>query len=170
MAAAFFTRFADAFSYSNSYNYNTTTTSTGHLSPVFGVIIVLAVIVAIITVVAMWKLFTKAGKPGWAAIVPIYNFLVLLDIVGRPWWWILLLLLSFIPFVGGIVSLVVTIIVYNDLAKSFGKTTGYTVLLVVLPFIGFPMLAFGDATYKGPAAKSGPSAPTAPTVTPTTHA
>ena len=110
----------------------------------------------VILVACWWVIFKKAGKPGWAAIVPIYNFLVLLQIVGRPWWWILLFLLSLIPLVGMLISLVLQLIINHDLAKSFGKGWGYAIGLTV-PFVNFavlPMFAFGDATYKGPAAKA----------------
>ena len=96
-------------------------------------------------VVCFWKLYTKAGKPGWAAIIPIYNIIVLLKIVGRPVWWILLL---FIP----LVNIIIAVIVYVDLAKSFGKSTGFGIGLLLLGIIFFPILGFGDAEYEGPAA------------------
>ena len=100
---------------------------------------------AILMVVSLWIIFTKAGKPGWAAIVPIYNVIVKLEISGRPLWWILLM---FIPFV----NIGIWIVLCIDLAKSFGKETGYGVGLALLPFIFHPMLAFGASTYRGPAA------------------
>lgn len=103
-------------------------------------------IVTVLVVVAMWKVFEKAGKPGWAAIIPIYNFIILLEIVGKPIWWIALL---FIP----IVNIVIAIWVINLLALSFGKESGFTVGLILLPFIFYPMLGFGDAEYQGPSAK-----------------
>lgn len=99
--------------------------------------------VLVVTVAGMWKTFQKAGKPGWAAIVPIYNFIVLLEIAGKPLWWIILI---FIPFV----NLVIAIIVYHQVSLSFGQGGGMTVLLILLPFIGWPMLGFGDAQYQGP--------------------
>ena len=96
---------------------------------------------------SLWQIFTKAGKPGWASIIPFYNIIVLLEIVGRPWWW---LLLMFVPFL----NFVIAIIVYIDLAKSFGKGVGFAIGLLLLPFIFFPILAFGSAEYLGPAAAS----------------
>jgi hypothetical protein len=92
----------------------------------------------------MWVIFTKAGKPGWAAIIPIYNIIVLLEIVGKPIWWIILVII--LPFIFGIWML-------NLLSKSFGKGVGFTLGLIFLGFIFFPILAFGDAKYKGPAGK-----------------
>lgn len=97
----------------------------------------------IVYIAAIWKVYTKAGKPGWAAIIPIYNIVVMLEIAGRPLWWLLLL---FIPFVNFIVGL----IVYTDVAKSFGKSTGFGLGLFFLGFIFFPILAIGDAQYQGP--------------------
>jgi hypothetical protein len=101
--------------------------------------------VVIFILVSMWKVYQKAGKPGWAAIIPIYNILVLLEIVGKPWWW---LLLMFIPFV----NIVIMIIVYLELAKVFSKGTGFGCGLILLPFVFVPMLAFGNAQYTAPVA------------------
>lgn len=114
----------------------------GGIGPVvIGIYIVLLVVI----IAAMWKLFEKADKPGWAAIVPIYNGIVMLQIVGRPVWWIILF---FIP----IVSLIIAILVCLDLARSFGKGAGYALGILFLGIIFLPMLAFGDAEYQGPAA------------------
>lgn len=109
----------------------------------FGTVLYLAVIA--FYVYCLWRVFIKAGKPGWAAIVPIYNILVELEIVGRPWWW---LLLMFVP----VVNVVIGIIVLLDLAKVFGKSSGFGVGLIFLAFIFIPILAFGDARYLGPIA------------------
>ena len=103
-------------------------------------------VVAIIVIVALWKIFEKAGKPGWAAIIPIYNVIVLLEIVGKPWWWIILF---FIP----IVNIIFAIWATNLLSKSFGKNEGFTLGLIFLSFIFYPILGFGDAKYQGPAGK-----------------
>jgi hypothetical protein len=110
-----------------------------------GIIGLVYLAVVVLLIASMWVIFTKAGKPGWAALVPIYNLVVLLEIVGRPIWWVVLLL---IPFVGFIVGILVVL----DLAKSFGKSVGFGIGFLLLPFVFAPMLAFGDATYRGPAA------------------
>jgi hypothetical protein len=133
-----------------TYTTYTTTNVDSGSSLFSGVFLIFWLAFAILMVAAMWKVFTKAGKAGWASIIPIYNTIVQIEIVGRPIWWIVLL---FIPFV----NVVVGIILANDLAKSFGRGTGTTLLLIFLPFIGYPMLAFGDATYTGPAASGGSS-------------
>jgi hypothetical protein len=106
-----------------------------------GVLFVYFAIILLI-IISMWKIFTKAGKPGWAAIIPIYNCIVLLEIINKPVWWIILLL---IPFV----NLIFMIIVTHQLSVSFGQGVGTTLLLIFLPFIGYPMLAFGSAQYVG---------------------
>ena len=107
--------------------------------------IIFGLLVALLLIVAMWKVFAKAGQPGWASIIPIYNLYIWCKIVGRPWWWILLML---IPFV----NLIIAIILLIDLAKSFGKGGGFGIGLLLLPFIFFPILGFGSAQYQGPTA------------------
>jgi len=108
-------------------------------------LILIFLVVLAIAIASMWVIFKKAGQPGWAAIVPIYNAVVLLRIIGRPWWWIFLFLIP-------IVSFVIAIITAIDLAKSFGKGTGFAIGLILLSFIFYPILAFGAAEYQGPSA------------------
>ncbi|MEI6535527.1 MAG: DUF5684 domain-containing protein [Verrucomicrobiaceae bacterium] len=101
--------------------------------------------VFVFMIASAWKVFTKAGKPGWASLVPIYNMFVMLEIVGRPAWWFVLMLIPAVNFV-------VLIIVMIDFAKSFGKGTGFGLGLAFLGFIFVPILAFGPARYVGPKA------------------
>lgn len=97
---------------------------------------------AVLVVVGMWKTFVKAGKPGWAALIPFYNFYLLLKIAGRPGWWLLLL---FVPFV----NIVILLLVALDVAKAFGKSTLFGVVaLFLFSAVGYLMLGFGDAKYK----------------------
>ncbi len=117
------------------------TTSAG-TSSVPGII---GLLVALLMIVAMWKIFVKAGQPGWASIIPIYNLYVWCKIVGRPGWWIILML---IPFVNIIVGIVLCI----DMAKSFGKGAGFGIGLAFLGIIFLPILGFGSAQYLGAAA------------------
>jgi len=107
--------------------------------------IIFGLLIALLLIVAMWKVFTKAGQPGWASIIPIYNLYIWCKIVGRPWWWILLMLIPFVNFI-------VCIILCIDLAKSFGKGVGFGIGLALLGIIFFPILGFGSAQYQGPAA------------------
>jgi Family of unknown function (DUF5684) len=110
-----------------------------------GVFLVVMLAIGVLMIASLWKVFTKAGQPGWAAIVPIYNAIVMLQISGRPLWWVLLLM---IPFVNIVVGIMVAI----DLAKSFGQSAGFGVGLILLGFVFFPILGFGSARYLGPAA------------------
>ncbi|MGB7749159.1 MAG: DUF5684 domain-containing protein [Verrucomicrobiia bacterium] len=103
-------------------------------------LIFLVILVAIIA--GIWRVFTKAGKPGWAAIVPIYNLIVLLEIAGKPLWWIILF---FIP----LVNLIAAILVGIAVAKNFGKSDAFGIGLGLLGFIFYPILGFGDAQYQG---------------------
>src|SRR6267154_5767532 len=107
--------------------------------------IIFGLLIALVLIVAMWKVFTKAGQPGWASIIPIYNLYIWCKIVGRPWWWILLMLIPFVNFI-------VCIILCIDLAKSFGKGVGFGIGLALLGIIFFPILGFGSAQYQGPVA------------------
>lgn len=135
----------------DTYDYTTTNTTTNTGASMGLVLFYL--IVAVVAIVAMWKLFTKAGKPGWAAIVPIYNGWVLAEIAGRPGWWGLLLL---IPFVNIVVSLVLAL----DIAKRFGKSPVFGVVaLWLFSLVGYLILGFGDAKYQS-APASEASAPT----------
>ncbi len=110
-----------------------------------GIIMLVYLAIILLTIIGMWKTFSKAGQPGWAAIIPIYNIIVWLQICGRPIWWIILLLIP-------IVSLVIFIIICIDLAKSFGKGAGFGIGIFLLGFIFIPILGFGSASYTGPAA------------------
>lgn len=118
---------------------------------------VISMLVLVLVIVAQWKIFTKAGEDGWKSIIPIYNTIVLLKIVGRQWWWLL-------PMLIPVVNFVIFIIVMNDLSKSFGKGIGTTLGLIFLPFIFMLMLGFGDSPYVGPGGVA--MAPTAPQYTP----
>jgi hypothetical protein len=110
-----------------------------------GIVIIYIAVIALL-IASMWAVFAKAGKPGWAALIPIYNLIILLEIVGKPWWWLFLMVIP-------LVNVVFAIWVYNLLSKSFGKSEGFTVGLLLLSFIFFPILGFGDAQYQGPAGK-----------------
>lgn len=109
--------------------------------------LVLYVALIVFAILTVWRINRKANKPGWAAIVPVYNYVVVLEIVGRPIWWILL---SFVPLVNIYVAFVVAL----DLAKSFGKSTAFGIGNFFVPIITYPILAFSkNARYVGPIAE-----------------
>lgn len=110
-----------------------------------GALLIPIIVIAVITLVGKWKIYEKAGKPGWAALIPVYTWIVMLEIVGKPIWWIFLF---FIPCVN-IVFMIWTV---NLLSKSFGQTEGFTVGLVLLGFVFYPILGFGTYKYLGPSA------------------
>lgn len=108
-------------------------------------------LVFVLYIVGAWKMFVKAGQPGWASIIPIYNVYIILKIVGRPGWWLILFL---IPFVNIVVLLLVSI----DLAKSFGKSAVWgIVLLFIFNVIGYLILGWGSDQYQGPSVSSVPA-------------
>jgi Family of unknown function (DUF5684) len=94
----------------------------------------------VLSLAGVWATFVKAGKPGWASIIPIYNVIVLLEIADKPLWWILLYLVP-------LVNIVVEILVSIDVARNFGKGTGFGLGLAFLPVVFYPILGFGDARY-----------------------
>ncbi len=110
------------------------------------VVIIIYLAIIVLEIAALWKVFVKAGKPGWAVIIPVYNLIVLLEIVGKPLWWIILFIIPFVNYI----FLIWTI---NLVSKSFGKDVGFTLGLIFLAPIFWPILGFGSAEYKGPAAK-----------------
>jgi len=109
--------------------------------------------VIILVIASNWKVFSKAGQPGWAAIIPIYNVYVMCKVAGRPGWWLLLLL---IPLANFIIAIILIFILNVDVAKRFGKGVGFAIGMIFLPFIFWPILGFGRAQYQGGA----PSIPT----------
>lgn len=106
------------------------------------VTMVIYIALLVLELVSMWKLFVKAGRPGWASIVPIYNVIVMLDIAKKPWWYLLLML---IPFVNFVIAIMVTV----AFVKAYGKDTGFAVLTIFFAPIMYPILAFGDSKYQG---------------------
>ncbi|WP_071516197.1 DUF5684 domain-containing protein [Geitlerinema sp. PCC 9228] len=103
-------------------------------------VFLLQLAVVIVAIAGNWMVFEKAGRPGWAVIIPFYNVYVMLKVAGRPGWW---LILSFIPLVN-----LILIVVPFDIASKFGKGAGYGLGLLFLPFIFYPILGFGSARYR----------------------
>lgn len=119
----------------------------------FGGLMIFYLVILVLFIVAMWKVFQKAGEPGWKALVPIYNYWTLCQIAGRPGWWSLSFLLVAIPIVnivGWIVPFLVSIVVSLDIGKAFKKSTAFSVVgLIIFSFIGYLILGFGKDKYHG---------------------
>lgn len=108
---------------------------------IVGLVFQLLILIAV--VVTVWKLFVKMGLDGWKSIIPLYSLYIMLKALGRPGWWLVLYL---IPIANIFVSYMVSV----DLAKAFGKSTMFGVFaLFLFSFVGYPILAFGNAQFKG---------------------
>ena len=115
-----------------------------------GFLIVLIALMVFFMVVS-WKMYEKAGKPGWASIIPIYNIIVLFEIIGYKWYYIFFLLLGIVPVVGPVLLLAFTLIYNVKLAKSFGQPVPFGIGLWFLPLIFTTIIAFSkDIKYIGP--------------------
>jgi hypothetical protein len=114
--------------------------------------LLIELVLVVAALAGLWKTFEKAGRPGWEGIVPIYNLVIMLQIIGKPLWWIVLF---FIPIVG----LVAAILVGIAFAEKFGKGAGFGVGLALLPFVFYPILGFGDAQFVGGAPGFAPVMP-----------
>ncbi len=128
----------DYTTYTTGYNG----TESGLLVGIGAGLWILSAAVTIFMVICLWKIYKKAGKPGWASIVPIYNIIVLLEIVELPMWYIALLILPF-------ANIYAMFKIYIELAHKFGKSTGFGVLMAFFNVICLPILAFGKNEYKG---------------------
>ena len=131
--------------YYNDYGYVAAEEATSILGTILaslGVMILISLALSIFFIVCMWKLFKKAGKNGWEAIIPIYNIIVLIEVAGLPLWYIALI---FIPFA----NIYAAFKIFIELAHKFGESTGFGVGMSFLPYIFIPILALGKATYQG---------------------
>lgn len=123
-----------------SYGYNAATTSglVGGMLIFMALMWIISIGLSIFMVVTMWKVYRKLGKQGWECLIPIYNIYVLCEVIGKEWWYILLL---FVPFA----NIYAMYVIYDGIAKKFGKETGFTIGMMFLPIIFFPILAFSKS-------------------------
>ena len=105
------------------------------------------VVIGIVTLIGMWKTFAKAGQPGWAVLIPIYNIIVLLRIAGLPWYWVFAPFVAIIPILGWIAYLVWIVWVHHRISTRFGQGVGFTIGLTLLSPIFWLILGFGSAKY-----------------------
>lgn len=126
----------------STYSYTTTSTSASSGGGAI-VLFLIYILIIVAVLVGLWKVFAKAGEPGWAAIIPFYNIYTLLKIAGRPGWWLILYLIP-------VVNLIVGLVVALDVAKNFGKSPSFGVIgLWLFSMIGYLILGFGDSKYVG---------------------
>ena len=139
-----------SYSYSDAMSVGAGTTAAAGVFAGLGVALLFIWIIGMATtvlmIISLWKIFKKAGKNGWEAIIPIYNMITLVQITEKPLWYIIFFFLPITP-----------IIIYIALTEKFGKSVGYAVLMLLVPIVGFPMLAFGKSEYKGSAASASPA-------------
>jgi len=141
------------YDYGYGYDYGYSAAAAGVGAAIGTMIMIYSIIVlaiGIAQIVAMWKIFTKAGEAGWKSIIPIYNIITLFKISGLSPLLVLVYLAAFIPFIGWIASVGITIYLNYNLSKSFGKDIAYTIGLTLLAPIFYLILGFGKATYVGP--------------------
>jgi hypothetical protein len=112
----------------------------------FGMILLAGYVVCLI---GMWKVFTKAGQPGWAVLIPIYNVIVLLRVAGLPWYWVFAVFLPIIPVLGVLAYMVLAVMCLHRISTRFGQGVGFTIGLTLLSPIFFLILGFGSSKYVG---------------------
>jgi len=111
------------------------------LGPEMAVVIFVVILFLIIPIISYWKIFEKAGEPGWHILIPIYNLVVFMKIVNKPWYWALLCLIPYF----GIIWLIWSI---NLMVKKFGKTSSFTLGIIFLAPLFLPILAFGNSEFQ----------------------
>lgn len=115
-------------------------TETPGAASTFTLVLIWLVVMAL-AIGGMWMTFQKAGQPGWAAIIPIYNVVVLMRVARKPAWWVVLVIVP-------IVNIVVLVIVSMEVSRNFGKGAGFGWGLALLAPIFYPILGYGDAQYQ----------------------
>ena len=99
---------------------------------------IIAIAASILLLVSMWKVFKKFGKPGWAAIIPIYNIYIMCEIAEKEWWYILLLCVP-------IANIYAMYVLYSAIANKLGKSTGFVIGMILVPYVFWPILAFSKS-------------------------
>ena len=119
------------------------------LAAFFAAFFLVFVVIGLVTLIGMWKVFAKAGQPGWAVLVPIYNIIVLLRVAGLPWYWVFAPFVAIIPILGWIAYIVWIVWVHHRISVRFGQGVGFTIGLTLLGPIFWLILGFGSAQYVG---------------------
>jgi len=149
--------------YNYGYNYGSTSSAAAEgvfaaLFAVLGVVVLVCLAIAVLQIIGQWKVLTKAEKPGWGALIPFYNTYLMCQVAGVNPWWVLIValspILSVIPVLGSLASFAVSIyfsvLLGVSVARSFGKSDGFAVGLILAGPIFYMILGFGDSKYEGP--------------------
>ena len=128
--------------------YSYSTTDIALISSMLGVWFFVVLLLSVFMIVCQWKIFAKAGEDGWKALIPFYNSYILYKIVWGNGWFVLLNLLVLVPLIGWLIVFVISIKLCIDIAKKFGKSTAFGVGLVLIPYVFYAILAFGQAKYQ----------------------
>lgn len=110
-------------------------------------LVLLCIAVSVFYIITYWKVYQKANKPGWGCIIPVYNLILYLQIAKLSPWLVFVFLANFIPYVGGYIVLAFQLYITYCFGRAFNKSTGFIIGMMLLPFIFFPILAFGNSTY-----------------------
>ncbi len=114
--------------------------------------ILIIIAILIFSIISKWKMFVKAGKPGWASIIPIYSTIVMLDIIGYKWYYIFFFLLGAVPYIGQVALILFMVSLNIKLAKSFKQSTAFGIGLWLLNIVFVAIIAFSrEINYDGPA-------------------
>ena len=135
---------------SSALNSNAVGAAVGSIFAAFGIFIVLALIMSVVVLVARWMIFKKANRKPWESLIPVHTDIVVMELGGIETYWYFLNLLAFIPIIGLIVLVGLNFWMNINLAKAFGKSTGFGVLMTFFPYVCYPILGFGSAQYIGP--------------------
>ena len=120
---------------------------TAGIAAFFAAFFLVFVAIGLVTLIGMWKVFAKAGQPGWAVLVPIYNIIVLLRVAGLPWYWVFAPFVMIIPILGWIAYIVWIVWVHHRISTRFGQGVGFTIGLTLLGPIFWMILGFGSSKY-----------------------
>ena len=146
----YYSSYSSPSSRSISSSSDTIGAALGAFFATFAVVIIVALAISIVVIIARWIIFKKASRKPWESLIPVHSDIVVMELGGIETYWYFLCLTAVIPFIGWIGPIVLYFWENINLAKAFGKSVGYGILMSFFPFVCYPILAFGSAQYIGP--------------------
>ena len=143
---------SSAYSTANTVPTDLSTVLFTALAGVMGLIAFVGIVILVLQIIGMWKIFTKAGEAGWKSIIPFYNIAILYKISGMSPYLVLVYIGLLVPFINFFAAIAIGIFdLYQkiNICKAFRKSTGFTVAMIMVPFIANLMLGFGKSEYYG---------------------